>query len=67
MKRHKLVRWVKKRDKPQTVTIWNEKEDITIDSRQRKITRDYYLQFYADTFEILHKMEGFLEDTIYQN
>ena len=31
------------------------------------ITRDYYLQFYADTFEILHKMEGFLEDTIYQN
>lgn len=66
MKRHKLVRWVKKRDKPQTVTIWNEKEDITIDSRQRKITRDY-LQFYADTFETLHKMEGFLEDTIYQN
>lgn len=65
-KTYELVRWVKKRDKTQTVTIWNEKEDTTTDPRYRKFTREY-LQFYADTFEILDKMERFLEDTIYQN
>lgn len=34
------------------------KENITKDPRHRKITREYYLQFYADTFEILDKMEN---------
>lgn len=43
----------KKRDKTQIVTIWNEKEDITTGPRHRTILREYYLQFYADTFEIL--------------
>lgn len=34
------------------------KENIPKDPRHRKITREYYLQFYADTFEILDKMEN---------
>lgn len=34
------------------------KENTTKDPRHRKITREYYLQFYADTFEILDKMEN---------
>lgn len=36
----------KKKDKTQIATIWNEKEN-----HQTQITREYYLQFYIDTFE----------------
>lgn len=42
-----MVRWLKKKkDKTQIATIWNEKEN-----HQTQITREYYLQFYIDTFE----------------